>query len=77
MLWMVNSLLRAKARGETPQSLLNNEATRKLLAHYSLQQWIEITGQLQAHFDTVNGASLDKRHAVFGAFSVFDAREAA
>ncbi|MCB9995677.1 MAG: DNA polymerase III subunit delta' [Rhodospirillales bacterium] len=77
LMWMVNSLLRAKARNEVPQSPLNNDATQKLLAHYSLQQWIEITSQLQEHFDMVTGASLDKRHAVIGAFSVFDTKEAA
>ena len=77
LLWMVDSLLRAKARGETPQSPLNNDATQKLLAHYSLPQWIEIAGQLREHFDTVTAASLDKRHAVIGAFSLFDTKEAA
>ncbi len=71
LMWVVNSLLRAKARGETPRSPLNNEATQKILAHYSLQDWIEISGQLQEHFDTVTAASLDKRHAVLGAFSLF------
>ncbi len=77
LLWMVNCLLRAKARGQEPASPLNNQATHKLLAHYSLAQWIEIASQLQEHFDTVNAANLDKRHAVLGAFSVFETRGAA
>lgn len=71
LMWVVNSLLRAKARNEAPKSPLNNEATQKLLAHYSLQDWIEIAGNLRAHFDTVHHANLDKRHAVLGAFSLF------
>ncbi|PJB70429.1 MAG: ATP-binding protein [Alphaproteobacteria bacterium CG_4_9_14_3_um_filter_47_13] len=71
LLWIVNALLRAKARGEILHSPLDNEATQKMLAHYSLRDWIEIAGQLQEHFDTVSAASLDKRHAVLGAFSFF------
>lgn len=77
MLWIANSLLRAKARGEMPAAPLNNEVTQRLLGNYSLLQWIEIAGQLQEHFDTVTAASLDRRHAVLGAFSVFDLKEAA
>lgn len=76
-LWIIDSLLRAKARGEALPPALDNEATRKLLQHYSLTAWIEITGQIREHFDTVSAASLDKRHAVLGAFSIFEGREAA
>ncbi len=71
LLWIVETLLRAKARGEAPPAPLNNEATEKLLAHYSLEDWIAIAANLRSHFDTVAHANLDKRHAVLGAFSVF------
>lgn len=76
-LWIIDSLLRAKARGEPLPAALDNEATQKLLGHYSLNAWIEIAGQIREHFDTVAAASLDKRHAVLGAFSIFEAKEAA
>ncbi len=76
-LWIVNSLLRAKARGEALKGPLANEAAQKLLSHYTLNEWTEIAGHLAEHFDTVTTASLDRRHAVLGAFSVFEAREAA
>jgi len=76
-LWIVNSLLRAKARGEALKSPLNNTATQQMLNSYSLKEWIEISRQIQEHFDRVSAASLDKRHAVLGAFSIFEAKEAA
>jgi len=71
MLWVVESLLRAQARGIAPPRALDNEVTQKLLAHFSLHDWIEIASQLKEHFDTVQHANLDKRHAVLGAFSLF------
>ena len=76
-IWIMNSMLRAKARNEIPAAPLNNDAVRQLMDHYSLNQLIEITGNLQAHFDKVQAANLDKRHAVIGAFSLFDIKKAA
>lgn len=71
MLWIVQSLLRAKARGAALTCPLDNEALKRMLAHYSLPQWMAIADALQAHFDTAQFANLDRRHAVMGAFSVF------
>lgn len=76
-LWVMNSTLRAKARGEMPPAPLNNDAIRNITDHYTLNQLIEITGNLQAHFDKVQASNLDKRHAVLGAFSIFDLKKAA
>ena len=76
-IWIMNSILRAKARNEIPAAPLNNDAVRQLMDHYSLNQLIEITGNLQTHFDKVQAANLDKRHAVIGAFSLFDIKKAA
>ena len=70
-MWIINSLLRAKARAELPKAPLNNEVTARLLSHYSLVDWIEIAGNMQTHFDTVSSASLDRRHAIIGAFGLF------
>lgn len=68
--WMIDSILYAKARGVPLEGAIDTEFTRAMLARFSLSQWIEIAGQLRTHFDTVSSASLDRRHAVLGAFSL-------
>lgn len=73
MMWTVQSLLRARARGTALAGPLANDALQRMLAHYSLPQWLEITDALRAHFDTATHANLDRRHTVMGAFTVFPA----
>ncbi len=71
-LWIIETILSAKARGVALPYPLNNDAARTMSDHYSLAAWIEISGQIKDHFDKVDRAALDKRHAVIGAFSFFN-----
>ena len=73
MQWVADSLLQAKARGIALAGPLDNDALNRMLAHYSLAQWLEIADGLRAHFETAQRANLDRRHAVMGAFSVLSA----
>lgn len=77
MLWIFDSVLRARACGLPLTGVLDNDAVLRLMNHYPLADWIEICENLKTHFDTVDFANLDKRQAVIGAFSVLDHKEAA
>lgn len=77
MLWLAESLTKAKARGDHGITGFDVEILRKMLAHYPLEEWIKICENLRALFDTVQHANLDNRHAVLGAFSIFDFKKAA
>ncbi len=70
MQWIADSLLQAKARGSALAGPLDNDALRRMLAHHSLAEWLEIADGLRTHFETAQRANLDRRHAVMGAFSV-------
>lgn len=72
MRWVVGSLTRAKARGEAPCNILMQGRLADMWKHYTLEEWNKICEKLNVHFDTVVRSSLDKRHGVMGAFSVFD-----
>lgn len=69
--WTVQTLLKARATGThiLPQ-ILKTEAILGLLAHYSLEQWIDICEKLGAHFITIENSNLDKRQGVIGAFAI-------
>lgn len=77
MLWIFESVLRARACGQPLTGVLNNDVVLRLMNHYPLADWIEICENLKAHFDTADFANLDKRQAVIGAFSVLGHKEAA
>ncbi len=73
LLWICETLLRAKAQGqEIPSFLPGGKALFLLMEHYSLAGWIEICENLKSHFDTVSHAGLDKKQAVLGAFMIFN-----
>lgn len=77
LLWIVSAIMRARATGETLPPPLDNEEIATLMRHYPLAGWIEICENLKSHFDLVAQASLDRKQAVLGAFSVLNRREAA
>lgn len=77
MLWIVESIVRARATGQPLAGILNNDAVLRLMNHYPLADWIQICENLGAHFEAAEFANLDNRQAVISAFSVLDYKEAA
>lgn len=69
--WIIDSLLRTKARGTPLTGPLGSEALNRILAHYSLAEWLAIADALKTHFKTATEGNLDRRHLVLGAFSAF------
>lgn len=72
LLWAVETMTRTLARGTPLPPVLDDASLRRLRDRLSLAGWNEICGALHAHFDTVQNASLDKRHAVTGAFTLIE-----
>jgi DNA polymerase-3 subunit delta' len=71
LLWSVETITKCKARGiGTLPSPLNAGPFPALMNHYTLEHWSKICDNLNAHFATVKYGSLDRRQAVFGAFSI-------
>lgn len=72
LVWSVERLTFAKARGmDDPGAPLTAEPLRRMLAHYSLDEWLEICEKLRDHFSQVQIANLDRRQGVLGAFACF------
>ena len=72
-LWSIERLTFAKARGlDDPGAPLSAEPLRRMLAHYSLDEWLKICEKLRDHFTQVQVANLDRRHGVLGAFACFE-----
>ena len=70
MIWIVDTLTRHKAYNAPLPMQLKTEAVGRMIAHYSLNDWIEIARSMVEHFETFDKANLDKRQAVFGSFSL-------
>lgn len=64
MCWLFSQLCVQKARGHTPTRLAN------FATNSSLEDLLEICENLQSHFKRIDGANLDKRQAILGAFSI-------
>lgn len=74
LIWILSQMIVAKARGQALQSAaLQNEAIQSLLQNSSLEELLKICENLQSHFAKINGANLDKRQGVLGAFSLLAA----
>lgn len=72
MLWSVETLVFAKARGlDDAGAPLSMEPLRRMMQHYSLEEWLKIWENLKDHFALVQVGNLDRRQAVLGAFSCF------
>lgn len=73
LLWSVERMAFAKARGlSDPGAPLSAEPLRRMLAHYSLEDWLKICEKLKDHFTQVQVANLDRRQGVLGAFALFE-----
>jgi DNA polymerase-3 subunit delta' len=46
-----------------------------LRGSFTLEQWVQMTDDLDAHFKTVKYGTLDKKQAIFGAFSILLRRQ--
>lgn len=71
MLWIADTMLTAKARGQDLPPLLARKGLGGLYERYSLNNWIEIGSKLKQHFDQADFGNLDKRQAVLGSFSTY------
>jgi DNA polymerase-3 subunit delta' len=65
LLWMMRESARSRARG-TPLPV----QLRDLLKNSSLEQLLKICENLEDHFGRADGANLDRRQTVLGAFSL-------
>lgn len=76
LLWSCEQLTRARAKGglDALPAPLNSGPFPKMLGHYSLEQWSRICDDLKIHLATVKYGSLDRRQAVFGAFSILQGK---
>lgn len=75
LIWSCEQMARARARGQgTLPEPLGSGPFAKMLGHYSLEQWSRICDDLKTHFATVKYGSLDRRQAVFGAFSILQGK---
>ncbi len=73
LMWSVERLTFAKARGMADAGApLSAEPLRRMLAHYSLEDWLKICEKLKDHFTQVQVANLDRRQGVLGAFAHFE-----
>jgi DNA polymerase-3 subunit delta' len=78
LLWICETMTRIRASGLTQLPVpINNGPYPILLNHYSLEGWSKICDSLKTHFATVKYGSLDRRHAIFGAFSILKSGEIA
>ncbi|MCB1531248.1 MAG: DNA polymerase III subunit delta' [Alphaproteobacteria bacterium] len=67
MCWLFARLCVVKARGLVPEHL------QSFVGNSSLEQLLKICENLHSHFDRVEGANLDKRQGILGAFSIIAA----
>lgn len=73
-LWIADSIVFAKARNQqTLEAPLNQDIFTKIIAETSLQQWLNISEKLTAHFAQARFANLDKKQAVLAAFNIITA----
>ena len=78
LLWICETITRTRASGSNALPVpLNSGPYPALLHHYTLEGWAKICDALKIHFDTVKYGSLDRRHAIFGAFSILKTGETA
>jgi len=73
---MAEITLRKKAGGEGAEPLppLETDAFQRLVSEYPLERQEQIWENLKSRFERTESANLDKRQAVLGAFSIFDAK---
>ena len=72
-LWMVETITFARAREQSLPKPLDQGVFASMMAHYSLEQWLNICENIKKHFEQTRFSNLDKRQAVLGAFSYLNA----
>ncbi len=78
LLWICETITRTRAGGRNELPVpLNTGPYPELLHHYTLEGWSKICDSLKTHFATVKYGALDRRHAIFGAFSILKSGETA
>lgn len=70
MIWTCEQMAKCRARGTALPPPINTGPFPAMLNHFSLMEWSKICDDLRTHFATVKYGTLDKRQAVFGAFSI-------
>lgn len=71
LIWVCEQIAKARARGLSKLPVpLSGQPYLTMLADYTLEDWSKICDNLRTHFDMVKYGSLDKRHAIMGAFSI-------
>lgn len=76
LMWICETITRARAAGTTQlPAPINTGPYPGLVQYYSLNGWSKICDSLTTHFGTVKYGSLDRRHAIFGAFSILKSGE--
>ena len=71
LLWSVGQMVKTRARGDGQlPAPLNAAPYPALMNAYSLEHWSKIWENLNAHFAMAKYGSLDRRQAIFGAFSI-------
>lgn len=69
-LWLTETMTLAKAKNITSlDKPLNSGVFASMMAHYSLEQWLNICENLKQHFYQARFSNLDKRQAVLRAFA--------
>lgn len=69
-LWLAQTMTFAKAKNKIAlDKPLNSGVFASMMAHYSLEQWLNICENLEKHFDQSRFANLDKRQSVLRAFA--------
>lgn len=71
MLWIAQSLVKAKARGTMLSGPLQTPVFQSILEHYSLNKLSDIAQTLQDHLSKTDYANLEKREAVLRCFSIW------
>ena len=68
--WWLGRLIRAKARGETPDDVVAGEgaATARLAARADLEQWLSLWEKIAGLFRRAERANLDRKQVVLTAF---------
>ena len=75
--WITENFVRTGAVGGKLPGILDNDVLTRLQRYYPLADWIEICEKLKAHFRMIEDSSLDRRHAIPGAFTILGKRDAA
>jgi DNA polymerase-3 subunit delta' len=75
LLWTCAQMAKSLARGTDLPVPIHAGPYPALRGSFTLEQWVQMTDDLDAHFKTVKYGTLDKKQAIFGAFSILLRRQ--